>query len=75
MKPYSEMTAEEKQEFAVIMVCQINHEPPIVPEEDFFEIGLAKTHGLIEGDEPPFKITELGKQAMKEILEELEEEE
>ena len=63
---------EEEMKWAIIMVCQISHEPPIELEEDFFEIGMAKMHSLIDGEDIPFVLNENGMRALKEICIEVE---
>jgi len=62
------------EEWAVILLCDVDHEPPIIPEEDYFEIGLAKMHELISGEDEPFAVTENGKEQLLEIIEHLDDE-
>lgn len=48
------------------LVCGVRHREPLDEEEDFFEIGLARTHGFLKDDS--LELTEAGKKRLKEII-------
>ncbi len=57
-----------KPELQVKLVADISHRNPIDEEEDFFELGLARTHGLVKPNS--LELTDKGIEELIRILEE-----